>query len=88
MFIQSTIAIGRNKIYSGDQTVSRRPPFPPQSVHITVPNPLQSLHVCQPGETLPLPPHLKHVFLPLLQNVHFFHICLLDMTRIPLGIDA
>ncbi|MGI0049807.1 MAG: hypothetical protein ACREAW_09730 [Nitrososphaera sp.] len=42
MFIQSTIAISRNKIYSEDQIVSRRPPFPPHSVHIIVPNPLQS----------------------------------------------
>jgi hypothetical protein len=28
---------------------------------------------------LPEPPHWKHVFLPLLQNVHFFQPCLLDM---------
>lgn len=63
-----------------DQVVSRRPPAPPHSVHIIEPNPLQSLHVCQPGVVLPDPPQLIHVFLPPLQNVHFFQTCLLDMT--------
>jgi hypothetical protein len=67
------------KFYSGDQIVSRLPPLPPHSLHNTVPKPLQSEQVFHPGETLPLPPHRKQVFLPLLQNVHFFHTCLLDM---------
>lgn len=28
---------------------------------------------------LPEPPHVRQGVLPLLQNVHFFHACLLDI---------
>jgi hypothetical protein len=55
--------------------VSRHPPLPPQLVQSTLPNPLQSWHFCHPGEILPEPPQVKQIFLPLLQNEHFFHPC-------------
>lgn len=60
--------------------VSHLPPLPPQPVQIVLPNPLQLLHFCQPGMVFPEPPQIRHGFLPLLQNVHFFHACLLDIS--------
>jgi hypothetical protein len=41
----SHFVVNQNVVFyyhSGDQIVSRRPPLPPHSVQITVPNPLQS----------------------------------------------
>ena len=40
--IKPAIKWADKNLYSGDQIVSRWPPLPPHSVHITVPNPLQS----------------------------------------------